>query len=107
MAVVHGWASKGVGKDVAASILIRAIHLIGSYLGCMIHVEHLPRMSSDLSKLADHLSRKATTSAEDLVEVTHVPMSIPHPILGEWLEHPCEDWDLALRLLEAVKNMIE
>jgi len=107
MAVVHGWASKGVRKDVAASILIRAIHLIGSYLGCMIHVEHLPRMSSDLSKLADHLSRKATTSAEDLAEVTHVPMSIPHPILGEWLERPCEDWDLALRLLEAVKNMIE
>jgi hypothetical protein len=107
MAVVHGWASKGVRKDVAASILIRAIHLISSYLGCTVHVKHLPRMSSDLSKLADPLSRKATTRAEDLAEMAHVPMSMPHPILGEWLEHPWEDWDFALRLLEAAKNMVE
>jgi hypothetical protein len=39
-AVVYGWDSKGVGNDVTASILIRALYLIGGFLSCVIHVEH-------------------------------------------------------------------
>jgi hypothetical protein len=106
-AVVYGWSSRGVRRDTAASILIRAVHLISSYLGCTVHVEHLPRMSSDLSKLADHLSRKDTTKSEDWEQVAHIPMSKPHSVLEEWLEQPGDDWDLAQRLLNAVRSMVE
>ncbi len=47
------------------SILIRALHLISAYLGCIIYFCYLQRMSTWDAKLADRLSRESTTSTED------------------------------------------
>jgi hypothetical protein len=60
-----GWENRSVTEDTGASILIRVLHLVSSYLGCVVHVQHLPRMSSWDAKLADRLSREATTTAND------------------------------------------
>ncbi len=86
-------------NDVAASILIQALYLIGGFLSCTIHVAHLPRMSSELGTLADHLSRVKTSGEGDMAAVSHVTPGTPHRVLLPWLEDPQEDWELANRLL--------
>jgi hypothetical protein len=61
-------------------------------------------MSTDSAKLADHLSRKATTTKKDLKLISRASHSdIPWPLLS-WLNNPFEDWDLPKRLLQTVKN---
>jgi hypothetical protein len=37
--VIYGWDKKQVSGDKEASILLRALHLISSYLACHIHME--------------------------------------------------------------------
>jgi hypothetical protein len=105
-AVVHGWNSRKVKNDTTASILVRAIHILSFYLGCTVTVEHLPRNSTTLAKLADHLSRSSTTgeTQEDAIKNAS---SLPIPgALLHWLQHPTEDWNLPYRLLDHVKNAI-
>ncbi len=45
--IVFGWDSRKVTNDESASILVKALHLIASYLGSWVTVQHLPRMSTD------------------------------------------------------------
>ena len=61
IAIWHGWKSRGISNDITASILIRAMFLFSYYLGCTIHVVHVPRISTAASELADALSRSSTT----------------------------------------------
>ena len=42
----YGWLNRHASGDVMASVLIRALHLISSYLACQVHITHLPRKSS-------------------------------------------------------------
>jgi hypothetical protein len=56
---------KNVSKDPHASVLVRALVLISSYLSCYVHVEHLPRMLAWDAKLCDRLSRDRTTLQSD------------------------------------------
>jgi hypothetical protein len=65
IAAVFGWENRWVAKDQTASVFVRALHLISTYLGCRVHVLHLPRMSTPDARLADRLSRKHTTTAWD------------------------------------------
>ena len=62
----YGWLNKHTPGDETASILIRALHLISSFLGCVVHVEHLPRISSWDAALADRLSRELSTTKQDI-----------------------------------------
>jgi hypothetical protein len=102
--IVFGWDSRKVTNDESASILMRTLHLISAFLGCWVTVQHLPRMSTDSAKLADHLSRKATTTKKDLKLISRAShFDIPWPLLS-WLNNPFEDWDLPKRLLQTVKN---
>jgi len=64
-AVVYGWENRSVKNDQSASVLLRALHIISVFLGCTIHVMHLPRMSTPSARLADRLSRRRTTTAFD------------------------------------------
>jgi hypothetical protein len=107
VAVVFGWDNKAVKFDDTASILIRAIHLISSYLGCVVHVEHSPRRSSGWEILVDNLSRKSTTTFEDRKKVKDARRSIVQGKLKQWLQNPTEDWDLPYFLLGEVKKKLE
>ena len=102
-AVVYGWDSRKVANDESASIIIKSLHLISSFLGCWVTVQHLPRMSTPSAKLADHLTRKSTTTKKDLHDIRRAGnCSIPWA-LSSWLNNPSEDWELPAQLLRAVK----
>ena len=102
VAAIYGWESRQVKGDVSASILIRALHLVSSYLACKIYPKHLPRMSSEEGTLADHLSRDSSTTAREEERVSRVERVVRSPALIDWLENPVPDWDLAMGILSNV-----
>jgi len=106
IAVVYGWQNKGVKNDLSASVLIRALHIIAAFLGCHVHILHLPRMSTPNARLADRLSRRQTTTFIDSRRVrTALKPSLP-PALTRWLARPRLDWDLPVELLRDVQERL-
>ena len=107
IACVYGWDSKSLKEDVSASVILRAIHLISSFLGTTVHVRHIPRNSNWESSMVDRMSRGKTLSTWDISLLKSFPsLSLP-PALLEWVEHPFEDWGLPLRLLNYVQNICD
>jgi len=104
-AVVHSMRKRSCSKDTAAAIIVRAIHLIGYWLGCIIHVKHTPRDSSSYSVLADRLSRRLSTKAEHEAEVRLADEYRAPDLLLDWLRNPVEDWEFANALLDYVINI--
>jgi hypothetical protein len=103
-ACYFGWINRSCPNDEMASILIRALHLIGAFLGSFIHIHHLPRMSNWEAQLVDRLSRsETTTSADRRLLRSFQGHKLPSP-LRIWLENPREDWDLPISLLESIVN---
>jgi len=107
LAIYYGWENRQAKKDREASILIRALHLMASYLPCRIHVQHLPRVSSVAAKLADSLSREETTSREEGARSRAVSTRLISPSLRSWLADPREDWELANQLLSDMVARLE
>ena len=107
LSCVFGWENKGAKNDICASILIRALHLISTFLGSVIYVEHLPRMSSWEACLVDRLSRQSSTSKEDLKLLNSFSNRKIPVCLENWLMDPKEDWDLATNLLKHVQNVVK
>lgn len=105
--VIYGWDKRQASGDKSASILLRALHLISSYLACSIHMEHRIRRTSRGSILADDLTREETTSRPLRQRVQ--AMESPHlsPALANWLLDPVEDWELANRILQDVRMVCE
>ena len=105
-ALTYGWDSKKIRHDVSASIFIRALHIITFYLGCHVHVQHIPRNSTFLATIADGLTRDSSRTPEVLSHLTGVAPFGPPEVLWRWLQDPREDWQLAFRLLDSVKAKI-
>jgi hypothetical protein len=106
IACFFGWENRSVNGDICASILIRALHLISAYLGCVVHFRHLPRMSTWDAKLADRLSRESTTLAEDRKLLsTFPPYKMPY-CFEQWLKNPVEDFSLAESLLREIESVM-
>jgi hypothetical protein len=59
-----GWMNGGCKGDHWASVLIHALHIVASYLGCTVYVQHVPRLSSAAVIMADSLTRSSTATAE-------------------------------------------
>ena len=106
ISLVFGWEARRVNNDIAASVFIKALHLISCFLGCNTRVRHIPRMSTPSASLADALTRESSTTREVLTAVADAPVYQAPAVLLAWLEAPCEDWDLAYRLLREVQNRI-
>ncbi len=107
IACFFGWQNLSVQGDNHASIIIRTLHLISSFLGCVVHLQHLPRMSTWDARLADRLSRETTTTQADKALLQkHSPKEIPNS-LASWLENPTEDFALATRILEEVERKVK
>jgi hypothetical protein len=92
--------------DVCASIFIRALHLIASFLGSALHVEHIPRRSTWESTTADNQSRKTTTDFLEEQMLGRFRDLQPPKVLLDWLDNPIEDWSLAQRLLSHTKGIV-
>jgi hypothetical protein len=63
-----------VNGDATASVLLRALHLISVFLESLVHFQHLPRMSSWDTKLADRRSRESTITKHDLKLLRSFPV---------------------------------
>jgi hypothetical protein len=103
--VIYGWDKRQSSGDTAASILLRALHLISSYLACQIHMVHLPRRTGRAGILTDDLSREETTSGSMERRVRAIETMPRSPALREWLQNPTEDWSLADKILQDVITM--
>jgi hypothetical protein len=105
VACFYGWINRKVTNDACASIIVRALHLISAYLACMIHIEHLQRLSTREACIVDRLSRMSTTLPEDKVwlDSFDVDESRLEPLI-EWLKLPMEDWTLPMRILSSVMD---
>ena len=58
MAVYYGWENGRVKNDSSATVILKTMHILASFLGCHVHVSHVHRMSNDMASLADELSRR-------------------------------------------------
>jgi hypothetical protein len=101
----YGWENKKVKNDTCASILIRSLILISSFLSCYIHIEHLPRLSSWDAQLCDRVSREKSTLNSDKQLLDSFGNPVAPQVLRDWLKQPAEDWELCNFLLEHVKNL--
>jgi len=55
---LFGWLNRRAKGDIFDSILNRALHLISSYLSCIVHIGHLPRKSTWEALTTDRMSRE-------------------------------------------------
>jgi hypothetical protein len=102
MACVYGMKDGYIKKDKYASIFIRAITIISSYLGTVVHTMHIPRRSTWEAEMADNLSRQTTKSLlENQILGRFRGLRVPET-LTDWLNNPTDDWSLANSLLSYV-----
>jgi hypothetical protein len=92
--VVFGWENGGVKEDPYASVLIRALRILSAYLETRVFVEHVPRLSSEASRLADSLTRESSTTSEVLSQIRSAEQARFPRILRRWLRNPEVNWDL-------------
>jgi hypothetical protein len=101
-----GWENRSVPGDNFASILIRTLHVVSAFLSCVVHVQHLPRLSTWDARLADRLSRESTTTRADRELLSSFQHEAIPKALEDWLKHPTEDYSLATRILEEVEMRV-
>ena len=68
-AVHYGWEHGYVKNDGTATELLKAVHILSSYLGCHVHVYHILRVSNKMADLADQTSRKSLPQDKQLREI--------------------------------------
>lgn len=106
LACIFSWSKKYCKNDAVASIILRAIFLVSNYLGSVIYIEHLPRVSTWEGTVVDRLSRLSSTSYSDRRLLRdHGRPSLPS-CLASWVESPSEDWELPIRCLSYVKTLV-
>jgi hypothetical protein len=104
LSCVFGHQNGYMKGDECASILIRSLYLISAFLGCAVHIEHIPRRSDWESEVADNLLRERTTGfMEKQLMARNLKTDFPQALL-DWLENAKEDWSLPVHLLDHVIN---
>jgi hypothetical protein len=106
LGTVFGMQNKSASGDKAASVFIRAAHLIANYLGCVMHVEHLPRVSDWGAEVTDRLSRKSSTTHQDRRLISAFKTRSLPSCLHSWFLNPTSDFGLAMSLLAHVKRIV-
>jgi len=104
---VQAWENKYAKEDVYTSILIRTIHLISCVLSSIIHVKHVPRMSTWESVRVDSMSRESTSSSSDNKLLSSFePKTFPVRF-SQWLNNPSVDWSMPMYIVNHVKEKIK
>jgi hypothetical protein len=105
LSCVFGHQNGYMKGDECASILLRSLCIISAFLGCVAHIEHIPRRSDWESEVADNLSREKTTGfMERQLMSKNLKNEFPQALLV-WLDNASEDWALPLQLLDHVKQL--
>ena len=86
--------------DPWASLILESIMFVANSLPCKIYVEHVPRCSTNLATMADHLSRSDKKGMK-LTETLKISAnsSWPPSIL-QWMSSPHIDYNLPSSLLQ-------
>jgi hypothetical protein len=105
-AVRFGWQKRYSKNDPETSVLLRALHVIEAFLHCRIYIKHVKRISTPMATLADQLSRDETFSQNCKDKIAHLKILQPTGSITNWLQNPTINWDLSLRLIEDIKNLI-
>jgi hypothetical protein len=103
VSVVFAWENGSVSGDMYALVLIRALSITVAFLECRIFVQHVPRLTSLSSYMADSLTRQSTATAEVWSAVVGATVYGPPPVLWDWRKNPRVDWDLGLRIVNYLK----
>ena len=102
--VVHAWSNKNAKGDLSASVLVRALLVVTSFLECRLYPRHILRNSTEESYLADCLTRDTTAElAQD--SIRGAMMTGPPRILWDWLENPVVDWQLGFKMVDYLKSL--
>jgi hypothetical protein len=106
LGTVFGMNNRAAKGDVTASVFIRAAYLIAAYLECVLHVEHLPRISDWGAEVTDRMSRRSTTSRQDdRLLRSFGQLRLPSCLI-DWFDNPITDWSLPMQLLSHVKSLV-
>ena len=103
--VVHAWENRSVKGDITASVLVRALLIVTSFLECKIYVRHIKRNTTVESYLADCLTRD-TTAPEASPHLVDASIKDPPKDLWEWLTNPVPDWRLGFTLTDNIKGTL-
>ncbi len=103
---IYGMENRSSKGDTAASIFIRAAYMISAYLGCVLHIVHLPRMSDWGAEVTDRLSRQSSSTLQDKKLVKAFSNRLLPSCLLRWFENPVNDWRLAKSLLDHVRELV-
>ena len=104
-AVLWGWNNGYVKNDETATYVLKSASYLAGYLGAIIHVEHVDRMSEDLAALADEMSRREKTKSEENREALERAERRPvKGYLNQWLKDPCGMGDPCCTLLKELKQ---
>jgi len=106
VSVVFGWQNRSVRGDLSASVLIRALHLVATFLECRIFTRHVPRESCLASTMADSLTRASTAKEHVWATVTGARRFDPPAPLWDWLNNPETDWSLGFTLIDWLKKQM-
>jgi hypothetical protein len=107
LGVVFAWENGYAKGDLLASSLVRALGIVAAYLECRVHVQHVPRLTTLSSIMADNLTRASTATAEVWSALVGVRTAEPPAGLWDWLSDPVLDWELGLKLVDEIKEIIE
>jgi hypothetical protein len=91
--------------DEKLSLFIQTLHVIEAALPCKIYVDHVPRCSTPLAKLADALTRKPTIPANFFQNHRHLKIHKPRSVLNNMLKNPSLDWNFPLQMADHIVNM--
>ena len=100
MAVLYGWYKGHVSNDESASEVLKCVHYLSGMLGTTVNVEHVDRVSTEMAKLVDQLSRREVSgNPETRAAVERVGNSTVCGHLLKWLEDPVGEKNLCLKLV--------
>jgi len=105
-AVVRGWHTRSVKNDAAASTIIRAVHVLATFLACTVSVRQVPRRSTAAADLADRLSRRSTTRGRHRRLIRGAQQPAVTGALLRWLAKPALDWEFWRPLLSDVTSLL-
>ena len=102
----YAWQNGYCKEDNMASILVRLLVLLSSWLSCEVLVVHHPRESSWESKLADRLSRTRSTTTQDKRLVDGFNLRNLPKSFSDWLDSPAEDWNMPKSVIVELSSNI-
>ena len=106
-AVVHGWEKGIVKNDQTASEVLKCTAYMAGYLGTTVHVEHILRVSDEMTELVDELSRGKKPKCEEKRKIIEdIKYEEVKSELANWLKEPKIDGSLCMKLVREMQEKL-